>query len=184
MLVGDSPAEVRALCCAADIDVLGEVAHLPETLSQAAVGLAPVSEGSGIRVKILEYVAAGLPVVASSTAAEGIRLPAVFVADDVQEQVRLCIELLTHREYFDSAIRNSQAVLANEYLWSEIAARAISTYRLIREAPRRQRANVPDLPCGLPMWIEEVLAKGRFASAYSNQVSWGVAECGVVRATI
>jgi glycosyltransferase involved in cell wall biosynthesis len=47
---------------------------VPAVIRSSAMGLAPVFSGSGTRIKILEYAAAGIPVVATTKAAEGLPL--------------------------------------------------------------------------------------------------------------
>ncbi|MCX6565549.1 MAG: glycosyltransferase family 4 protein [Candidatus Aminicenantes bacterium] len=49
-------------------------ADVPTVIRSSALGLAPVFSGSGTRIKILEYAAAGIPVVATTKAAEGLPL--------------------------------------------------------------------------------------------------------------
>jgi polysaccharide biosynthesis protein PslH len=69
-IVGDAvwaPAAVPA-----NVRFLGRVASTAEHLAAAQVAIAPVRHGSGTRLKILEYFAAGLPVVCTAKAAEGI----------------------------------------------------------------------------------------------------------------
>jgi len=49
-------------------------AELPAVVRACAVGTAPIFSGSGTRLKILEYLAAGLPVVSTAKGAEGLAL--------------------------------------------------------------------------------------------------------------
>lgn len=58
-----SPANVR---------FLGRVETTAGPLGAAQVAIAPVRHGSGTRLKLLEYFAAGLPVVSTAKAAEGL----------------------------------------------------------------------------------------------------------------
>lgn len=71
-IVGPSPPpEVRAL--AGDgVEVTGEVADVMPYLAAAAVVAAPVRVGGGMRVKVLEALAAGKAVVATPLAVEGL----------------------------------------------------------------------------------------------------------------
>lgn len=63
---------------------LGFVPDIKPYLDQATIGICPVREGSGTRIKVLTYMAAGLPVVSTSKGAEGIGYTAgkeIFIAD-------------------------------------------------------------------------------------------------------
>ena len=53
---------------------LGRVESTAAPLAAARVALAPVRHGSGTRLKLLEYFAAGLPVVCTAKAAEGLEV--------------------------------------------------------------------------------------------------------------
>lgn len=54
------------------IEFVGEVADIREPLSRYSVFLAPILTGSGVRVKLLEAFAAGIPVVSTPLGAEGL----------------------------------------------------------------------------------------------------------------
>jgi glycosyltransferase involved in cell wall biosynthesis len=56
----------------ANVRLVGRVASTVRHLATAQVAIAPVRHGSGTRLKLLEYFAAGLPVVCTAKAAEGL----------------------------------------------------------------------------------------------------------------
>lgn len=75
VLAGDAPpAEVRRLA-RPGIEVTGRVPDAAPCLDRAAVVAAPLRLGGGMRVKVLEALAAGKAVVASPLAVEGLDLP-------------------------------------------------------------------------------------------------------------
>lgn len=79
-LVGDKPPhEVRKLARDREVVVTGRVPTVEPYLHRASVVAAPLRLGGGMRVKVLEALAAGKAVVASPLAAEGI---AVSPTDD------------------------------------------------------------------------------------------------------
>jgi glycosyltransferase involved in cell wall biosynthesis len=80
-LVGASPpAEVRALASDA-VRVTGPVAAVEPFLDRAAVVVAPLRIGGGMRAKVVEALAAGKAVVASRRAAAGLAGDAMLVVD-------------------------------------------------------------------------------------------------------
>ncbi len=83
-LVGrDPPRRVRALASHAVI-VRGEVDDVASCLARAAVLLAPIRTGGGVRVKLLEALAAGTAVVTTPRGAQGLESAAghaLVVAD-------------------------------------------------------------------------------------------------------
>jgi glycosyltransferase involved in cell wall biosynthesis len=57
---------------ARDVDVLGEVESAADFLAGLSLLLFPVERGSGMKVKVLEAIATGVPVVTTPVGAEGI----------------------------------------------------------------------------------------------------------------
>jgi glycosyltransferase involved in cell wall biosynthesis len=57
-----------------NVRILGLVPSTAVPLAAARIAIAPLRHGSGSRLKILEYLAAGVPVVATRKAAEGLEL--------------------------------------------------------------------------------------------------------------
>jgi glycosyltransferase involved in cell wall biosynthesis len=76
VLVGaDPPPELVALGGEA-IEVTGAVPDVAPYIGEAAVVVAPVRSGGGMRVKVLEALAAGKAIVATPLAAEGLAITA------------------------------------------------------------------------------------------------------------
>jgi glycosyltransferase involved in cell wall biosynthesis len=74
LLVGpDPPSRLRALA-SESVSVTGRVDDLDAVLDAAAVVAAPITHGGGMRVKVLDALAAGKALVASSLAVEGLDL--------------------------------------------------------------------------------------------------------------
>lgn len=65
-------ADAAWLRARARVTVTGEVASIPEAVQDARIGVCPVRIGAGVQNKVLEYMALGLPAVASPVGHEGI----------------------------------------------------------------------------------------------------------------
>jgi len=73
VIVGaDPPPEVRRLERDPRITVTGYVKDVRPYLSRATVAVGPVLYGAGVQTKVLEFMAAGLPVIASPQACSGL----------------------------------------------------------------------------------------------------------------
>jgi glycosyltransferase involved in cell wall biosynthesis len=70
---GDAPDELRALA-SQSVEIIGHVADLAAVLVHARVSVAPLRFGAGIKGKIVTALGAGVPVVASPLAVEGMGL--------------------------------------------------------------------------------------------------------------
>jgi glycosyltransferase involved in cell wall biosynthesis len=79
LLVGsDLPASLRAAAAAAPpgrVEVLGQVPELTEIWHRVRLSVAPLRFGAGLKGKVLDSLAAGIPCVCSPMAAEGMDLP-------------------------------------------------------------------------------------------------------------
>ncbi len=84
---GDVPADISALGSEAGVQIHGHVPDLQPWLDRCRVSVAPLRYGAGVKGKINQAMAHGLPVVATSAAVEGMHLRDgfdVLVADDAQ----------------------------------------------------------------------------------------------------
>ena len=122
---GDAPAEVLALAKQAGIEVLGHVPALEPLLDACRISLAPLRYGAGIKGKINQSLARGLPVVATSCAVEGMFLQDgrdVLIADGADAFAAAVIRL-----YDDAS------------LWSQLRAAGFENTRqhFSRAAARR-----------------------------------------------
>ncbi len=87
-VVGSRPAPaISALHGRDGIEVTGRVAEVPPWLDQAAVSIAPLRLARGVQNKVLEAMSAGVPVVASPEAVQGLgaaseREPGLLLAGD------------------------------------------------------------------------------------------------------
>lgn len=91
------PARVRALQADPRITVAADVPNLHPFLARAAVAVAPMFTGSGQLLKVLEAMASGAPVVATTRALNGLEArhdEHVLVADDPESFARAVLTLL------------------------------------------------------------------------------------------
>lgn len=90
-IVGSNPSKkVIALACQ-QIIVTGFVEDPTEFFEKAEIGIVPLLEGGGVKLKTLEMLEAGLPVIATSIGAEGItsQNKKLIVSDRLEDWVML-----------------------------------------------------------------------------------------------
>lgn len=71
-VVGSNPPNDLRAMASADVVVTGFVNDPTPYFERAEIGIAPLISGAGIKVKVLEMLSAGLPVVSTPVGAEGI----------------------------------------------------------------------------------------------------------------
>jgi glycosyltransferase involved in cell wall biosynthesis len=119
------------------VTVTGAVPDVRPYLAQATIAVAPFRIARGVQNKILEAMAAGLPVVGSSQAFEGITATeedGIRIANDPQRFAKELIALLTGND----TLRQKCALQARRYVeayhqWPEQGAQL---ERLLQEVVR------------------------------------------------
>ncbi|TMA16776.1 MAG: glycosyltransferase, partial [Deltaproteobacteria bacterium] len=108
LIVGrNPPLHVRALA-SNDVVIEGDVASVRPYLDRAFATAIPLRVGSGTRIKILEAWAAGVPVVASRIAAEGLPHSDgvdLILAEGPAEFARALVRLWRDRRLADQLAR-------------------------------------------------------------------------------
>jgi len=121
----DPPPEIVALS-GAGVTVTGYVPETGPYLDAARVSVAPLRYGAGLKGKIGEALAAGLPVVTSSVGAEGMELadgePAVLVGDDPDEFAAHVAALCQDDGLWRELVRRGRAHVEERYSPATVAA--------------------------------------------------------------
>ena len=102
----------------------GSIPHedVPLFINACKAGLAPIFSGSGTRLKILEYLAAGLPVVATEKGAEGLDSNVqadIFIRNSAGEFTDQIANILEAGNDNELAARGRAAV-RSKYAWRKI----------------------------------------------------------------
>ena len=109
---------LRQAASVPQVRFLGAVADLHPWYAQADAIVAPVRAGGGTRIKILEAFSYQRPVVATSTAMEGIEARAeehVVIGDTAAALAQQCARLMADRELRDRLARNALALVQQLY---------------------------------------------------------------------
>jgi glycosyltransferase involved in cell wall biosynthesis len=89
------------------VDVVGRVDDPRPWLDRTLVHISPMRFGSGLKLRFVETIAAGQPLVTSSVGAEGLGLGELLtealVADDADAQVSLVLELISNGSRWERA---------------------------------------------------------------------------------
>jgi glycosyltransferase involved in cell wall biosynthesis len=103
----------------------GRIPHeeLASVVAACAVGVAPIRFGSGTRLKILEYLAAGLPVVSTAKGAEGLGLQHekhLLIAEADHDFSDAINQTLTNRTLAAKLGQEGQAAVSDHYAWPRV----------------------------------------------------------------
>lgn len=132
-VVGQKPhARLEGLRDQDSVEITGWVKDVRPFLWSAGVYVAPLRMGSGTRLKILEAMAAGCSVVATSTAASGLDIDArrcMVIADDPKEMAVKIVDLLESPSLRSVKGITAQAYVKLTYDWSVLVPKLLEAYR-------------------------------------------------------
>ncbi len=136
----------------------GIINDLNSVFSKATIALCPVTSGSGMKVKILNYCAAGLPIITTTIGASGYeRIDSLLIEDDLDNYVATLDRLLKQPKQIKKIGKLNHDVAKKYYDINIIARQIISYYRELiivnRNLDLKKLEKIINLP--LPMWLEE-----------------------------
>jgi glycosyltransferase involved in cell wall biosynthesis len=132
-IVGAYPtAEVQSLASIPGVEVTGTVTDVRPYYRDALAAVVPLRTGGGTRLKILEAMAAGVPVVSSALGAEGLLVTPdrdilISDPDDHESWLRHLIELQSVERRTQLASHALELVQAR-YDWNTLGQTLIDTY--------------------------------------------------------
>jgi polysaccharide biosynthesis protein PslH len=132
-LVGANPSpEVRALAAIPGVEVTGTVPDLRPYYLEAAASVVPLKTGGGTRLKILEAMAAGVPVVSTAIGAEGIHVTPgkhLLIAESTPEWICALQRILLEPGCALSLTQAGRELAVQFYDWGVIGGKLCQLYR-------------------------------------------------------
>lgn len=142
------PAEVQALADDSLITVTGYVENPQPYLQASALLVVPLHAGGGMRVKILEALARGIPVVSTTIGAEGIDVTDgqhLLIADQPADFARAVVRLLRDRALAEQLAEQGRSHALDRYDWRAVCPAIEPVYqRALAARERDQRPMTND----------------------------------------
>jgi glycosyltransferase involved in cell wall biosynthesis len=128
LIVGRNPPSwlIRRVRQTAQVDLHADVPDVRPYLAESSAMIVPLRIGGGSRLKILEALAAGLPVISTAIGAEGLKLVAgehYWQADTVDELVAATINCLCQPASANAVAQAGRLVVQLQYDWATLAER-------------------------------------------------------------
>ena len=131
-IVGHEPApEIRKLAERENVVVTGYVDDVTTYYRQSQVTIVPLRGGGGTRLKILESMALGRPVVSTTLGCEGLDVTHkenIMIADTPSEFAECVVQLLTDKELKGRVVYNARHLVETYYDWKTISRRLMILY--------------------------------------------------------
>jgi glycosyltransferase involved in cell wall biosynthesis len=129
----DAGPEVRAL--AGDgIHVTGRVEDVRPYYVQGTASIVPLRAGGGTRLKVLEAMALGRPMVSTSVGCEGIDVvdgEHLLIADTADAFAEATIRLLRDADLRERIRGQARRLVEGKYSWDAIAEKLVEVYEAV-----------------------------------------------------
>ena len=132
IVIGSDPPPRHALPESDAIELVGFVEDVHQPLRRYALFVCPILSGSGVRVKLLEAFAAGIPVVSTRLGAEGLAETdgeICALADDPQAFAGHVLDLLANPRRAQELARRARAEVVAQRDMRVMTARLLESYR-------------------------------------------------------
>lgn len=105
------------------IEVTGTVDDIRPYVQESLVSIAPLLYGSGVKTKVLETLAMGVPMVTNMIGAEGIDAEendGLFICESPEEFAQAVITLLENQCLRSQLSENACELIKNKYTWDSV----------------------------------------------------------------
>ena len=167
MLVGLIDPKIQKKYVAKGIECPGAVKDLSPYLKKSVLGLCPVKIGSGMKVKILNYCASGLPVITTSIGASGYEdIEGIMIEDDLSRQANTIITALSDRKRLMTLSQQMRRSIIDRFDIDKVAGQMktiyeMATYMNVGRKSSKKRYAIPK-----PLWLREGRTPKRRAAKY------------------
>lgn len=137
-IVGAGPTAEVCQLQGPNVQVTGQVPDVRPYVARAAVAVVPLRMGGGTRLKVVEALAMGKPIVSTSLGCEGIDVrhgEHLLIADDAPAFADAVLRLLADPALATALGRRARALAEEKYGWASITAELERFYLAHLHAP-------------------------------------------------
>ena len=168
-VIGMTPVNIlRKYKNKSDIIFCGEIKDNKKfcnELLSSSIGLCIVFAGSGMKVKILNYCASGLPVVSTTIGSSGYEnMSSLIIEDEEKELAKVIIKLLKDRRLAQKIGQKNKCDIIKNFHWNNIANKIIDAYNLAHNIKNNSGYIKKEIP--LPFWMREQRANKKTLNKY------------------
>lgn len=149
------------------IEMLGYVEDLTEFYTNSQVFISPILSGSGIRIKILDAMRAGVPVVSTSAGAKGLAIQnerELLIADTPQGFAEAIIRLLEDVGLRERLVQNAHTYIATHHTMEAVQAKFMAA---CQSPPSEEATPYLGLPIS-PLSNQQVIATIKQATSKNH----------------
>ncbi len=138
-IVGAGWSDEIASLAGPHVTITGFVPDVRPHIAQASAMVIPLRMGSGTRLKVLEGLAAGKPLVSTSIGCEGIAVrdgEHLLIGDDPETFAQQVVRVLNEPDLAQALSRGGRALVEEQYSWQRIVG-GLEEFCLTRLADKR-----------------------------------------------
>ena len=121
---GNMPERLQSRISAMErVEFIGRVSHVSKFYHEISILAIPLFEGSGTRLKAIEAMSYGVPILSTSKGIEGIDLEhnvSCWQADTSEEWQDILCQIATDNDLATETGRNANRIFLEKYVWDEI----------------------------------------------------------------
>jgi len=121
------------------LHIIGEVKDAKAFMAENDIMIVPLLSGSGMRVKIIEGMAMGKPIISTSIGAEGIEYTKdenILIADTAEEFLLSIQKCMQNPDLMQSLGKNAHALVSEKYNNTLLAHKLNEFYEDLRSQKR------------------------------------------------
>jgi sugar transferase (PEP-CTERM/EpsH1 system associated) len=134
------PPAVIELSSVAGVEVTGSVADVRPYYRESLAAVVPLNVGGGSRLKILEAMAADVPVVSTRLGAEGLDVSdgeSILLAESAAHLANAILKVIDTAELRARLVNGGQALVKARYDWTILGAKLIEQYQILLAGMKR-----------------------------------------------
>jgi O-antigen biosynthesis protein len=163
-IVGDAPPKIVRDLASERIEVVGYVPDLRPYLCTSRVSVAPLRYGGGMKGKIGEAMAAGLPVVTTSTGIEGFGLTPgknVLVGDHPRDFCAAVVKLLRDESTYDAVRKAGWKYISDRFSVEAVKANLLTVLDHAAARPAKEASIIERMRSIVPTQLRHLAWKPR-----------------------
>lgn len=129
IIAGSTPETFIKKYSSENFIFLGYVDDLNNIFKNATLAIAPLTTGSGTRLKLLNYLSAGIPTLTTTIGAEGLELNSqeIITNDNIDEYPEIIRRIISSKYIYEMALMGRKKV-EKKYDWRVISSKAVKYY--------------------------------------------------------
>jgi glycosyltransferase involved in cell wall biosynthesis len=165
LIAGDTPLKIKNKYSDSNFNFLGEIDDLNMLFRNSLCALAPIFHGAGMRIKLLNYIGAKLPVLITKEGAEGFPAKKLLKIIDSNKFIDTIEKIQSDKKRWIKNTSKLYDYVSQNLSWISLSSRTAQFYRdtIINNLVKKTKyITVKPSEYLVPSWLYEVKKKGRF----------------------